>query len=121
MPRAPPASRRCAAFHDGDGRVIAGAARLICRRRAQGALPWNQYQHELPWLDFPRGLPGAAQEHNSAFIGAFALAGITDQAKLDSYVNAWLADKQGDDKPYFQGTLRVLYLMTAAGRFSSGL
>jgi len=73
------------------------------------------------WIDAKGGLPGAAQEHNSAFIGAFALAGITDQAKLDGYVNAWLADTQGDDKPYFQGTLRVLYLMTAAGRFSSSL
>jgi len=26
-----------------------------------------------------------------------------------------------DDTPYFQGTLRVLYLLVAAGRFSSTL
>jgi Glycosyl hydrolases family 8 len=73
------------------------------------------------WVDGKGGLPGAAQEHNSAFIGAFALAGVYDQAKLDGYVTAWLADTQSDDAPYFQGTLRVLYLMTAAGRFSSTL
>lgn len=73
------------------------------------------------WVDSKGGLPGAAQQHNSAFIGAFALSGITDKAKLDAYVGAWLGDTQGDDKPYFQGTLRVLYLMTAAGRFSSTL
>jgi endoglucanase len=73
------------------------------------------------FIDSKGGLPGAAQQHNSAFIGAFALAGVTDSAKLDRYVGAWLADTQGDDKPYFQGTLRVLYLTTAAGRFSSTL
>jgi hypothetical protein len=73
------------------------------------------------WVDGKGGLPGAAQEHNSAFIGAFALAGVIDQTKLDSYVTAWLTDTQSDDKPYFQGTLRVLYLLTAAGRFSSTL
>jgi endoglucanase len=73
------------------------------------------------WVDAKGGLPGAAQQRNSAFIGAFALAGVYDQAKLDSYANAWLGDTQSDDAPYFQGTLRVLYLMTAAGRFSSTL
>ena len=73
------------------------------------------------WIDQKGGLPGASQEQNSAFIGAFALSGVYEEAKLDSYVNAWLGAKQIDDAPYFQGTLRVVYLMTAAGRFSSTL
>ena len=35
-------------------------------------------------------------------------------------MSAWLGATM-DDTPYFQGTLRVLYLLVAAGRFSSTL
>src|SRR6478735_2246112 len=72
------------------------------------------------WIDAHGGLPQAAQQQNSAFVGAFALAGAYDQAKFDSYMSGWLAAEL-DDKPYFQGTLRVLYLLVAAGKFSSTL
>jgi endo-1,4-beta-D-glucanase Y len=58
--------------------------------------------------------------NNSAFVGALALASAVDQEKLDASVAAWLA-AMGDDMPYFQGTLRVLYLHAAAGKFPSTL
>jgi len=72
------------------------------------------------WVDAHGGLPKAAQQQNSAFIGAFALAGGYDQGKFDGYMNAWL-HAQMDDTPYYQATLRVLYLLVAAGKFSSTL
>lgn len=62
---------------------------------------------------------GAAYPANSAFIGSLSLAGIAvSQAKADTYFAAWMAAKKDDD-PYFQGTLRMLYLLVAAGKFVS--
>jgi len=80
----------------------------------------NFMQNISSWVDQHGGLPKAAQQQNSAFVGAFALAGGYDQTKFDSYVSGWLGAEL-DDAPYFQGTLRVLYLLTAAGKFSSTL
>jgi endoglucanase len=70
------------------------------------------------WVDANGGLPQAAQIQNSAFIGAFALAGAYEQGKFDGYMSGWLSAKL-DDTQYYQGTLRVLYLLVAAGKFSS--
>jgi endo-1,4-beta-D-glucanase Y len=70
------------------------------------------------WVD-AHGLVGS-QPNNSAFVGALALASAYDKAKLDAAVTTWLGSK-GDDMPYFQGTLRVLYLFAAAGQFPSTL
>ena len=72
------------------------------------------------WVDGHGGLPNAAQQQNSAFVGAFALAGGHDQGKFDGYMSHWLAASL-DDTPYYQGTLRLLYLLFAAGKFSSTL
>lgn len=72
------------------------------------------------WVDGHGGLPSAAQQQNSAFIGAFALASAYDPSKFNSDMAAWLGATM-DDTPYFQGTLRVVYLLVAAGRFSSTL
>lgn len=72
------------------------------------------------WVDAHGGLPNAAQQPNSAFIGSFALAGGYDQGKFDGYMSGWLG-AQLDDAPYYQGTLRVLYLLVATGRFASTL
>ncbi len=58
--------------------------------------------------------------NNSAFVGALALASAVDQAAFDAAVSTWLGS-MGDDMPYFQGTLRVLYLHAAAGKFPSTL
>jgi len=77
-------------------------------------------QNISSWVDAHGGLPKAAQQQNSAFIGAFALAGSYDQGKFDGYMSGWLGAKL-DDTPYYQGTLRVLYLLVAAGKFSSTL
>jgi hypothetical protein len=61
-------------------------------------------------------------DKNSAFIGAFADSGIAiSQAKIDNYENAWMTATSIDDTPYFQGTLRRLYLLVAGGQFMSGL
>jgi len=65
------------------------------------------------------GLVGT-HPNNSAFVGALALASAVDQAALDAAVTTWLGSN-GDDMPYFQGTLRVLYLYAAAGKFRPGL
>ncbi len=77
------------------------------------------------WVDAHGGLPSAVDAlpdrgENSAFVGAFALAGGYDQGKFDGYMSGWLSAKL-DDAPYYQGTLRVLYLLVAAGKFSSTL
>lgn len=77
-------------------------------------------QNISTWVDAHGGLPSAAQAQNSAFVGAFALAGGYEQSKFDGYMSAWLGAKL-DDTPYYQGTLRVLYLLVAAGKFSSTL
>ncbi len=58
------------------------------------------------------------EQTNSAFHGAFALAAAYDQAKFDAAMTTWLNVK-GDDVPYFQATLRLLYLLAAAGKFPS--
>jgi endo-1,4-beta-D-glucanase Y len=58
---------------------------------------------------------------NSAFIGPFALTGMAvSQSKADTYLNAWLS-AQMDDTPYFQGSLRGLYLLLANLQFPSGI
>ena len=75
-------------------------------------------QNISSWVDQHGGLPTAAQQQNSAFVGAFALAGGYDQAKFDGYMSSWLSADL-TDTPYYQGTLRVLYLLVAAGKFSS--
>ena len=72
------------------------------------------------WVDGHGGLPSAAQAQNSAFIGAFALAAAYEPSKFNADMAAWLGATV-DDTPYFQGTLRVLYLLVASGRFSSTL
>ena len=77
-------------------------------------------QNISSWVDANGGLPNAAQVQNSAFIGSFALAGGYEQGKFDGYVNSWLNAKV-DDAAYYPGTLRVLYLLVAAGKFSSTL
>jgi endo-1,4-beta-D-glucanase Y len=77
-------------------------------------------QNISSWVDAGGGLPKAAQQQNSAFVGAFALAGGYQQGKFDDYMAAWMGAEL-DDAPYFQGTLRVLYLLVAAGKFSSTL
>ena len=78
-------------------------------------------QNVASWVDQNGGIPGpGGTDNNSAFNGAFALTGVTDQAKLDGYVSQWLT-AEGDDVPYFQATLRVLYLLVAGGRFPSTL
>ena len=77
-------------------------------------------QNITSWVDERGGLPQAAQQQNSAFIGALALASSYDQGKFDGSVSSWLAATV-DDAPYYQGTLRVLYLLVAAGKFSSTL
>jgi len=66
------------------------------------------------------GYPAGESTTNSAFMGAFADSGIAvSQAKIDSYVKDWMAATLADT-PYFQATLRRLYLMVAGGKMQSG-
>lgn len=74
------------------------------------------------FVDGKGGVTSTGYAKNSAFVGAFADAGIAiSQAKIDSYENAWVTATGMDDTPYFQGTLRRLYLLVAGGQFRSGL
>lgn len=69
------------------------------------------------WADANLGTLSMEQT-NSAFHGAFALAAAYDPAKFEAAMTVWLNTK-GDDVPYFQATLRMLYLLAAAGKFPS--
>jgi len=74
------------------------------------------------YVDGKGGVTSVPFDKNSAFIGAFADSGIAiSQAKIDNYENAWMTATSIDDTPYFQGTLRRLYLLVAGGQFMSGL
>jgi endo-1,4-beta-D-glucanase Y len=73
------------------------------------------------FVDGKGGVTKTGYANNSAFIGAFANSGIAiSQAKIDAYVKDWLGNTSGDDTPYFQGTLRRLYLLVAGGQALSG-
>jgi hypothetical protein len=64
---------------------------------------------------------GPAGAGNSAFLGPFALSGMAvSQAKADTYLNAWLSANM-DDTPYFQGTLRGIFLLLANHNFPRGI
>ena len=66
------------------------------------------------------GYPAGESTTNSAFMGAFADSGIAvSQAKIDSYVKDWMAATLADT-PYYQATLRRIYLMVASGKMLSG-
>jgi endo-1,4-beta-D-glucanase Y len=70
------------------------------------------------YVDGHGGVAGVPFDKNSAFLGGFALSAMPfGQTKLDGYVSAWLG-AQVDDTPYFQATLRRLYLQLAAGQFT---
>ena len=73
------------------------------------------------FVDGKGGVTKTGYANNSAFVGAFADSGIAvSQAKIDAYVKDWLAATSMDDTPYFQGTLRRLYLLVAGGQLLSG-
>jgi endo-1,4-beta-D-glucanase Y len=70
------------------------------------------------YVDGHGGVAGVPFDKNSAFLGAFALSAMPlGQTKLDAYVASWLGAPV-DDMPYFQATLRRLYLHAAAGQFT---
>jgi len=73
------------------------------------------------FVDARGGIASTPFDKNSAFLGAFALSGMAvSQAKADTYLNAWLST-QMDDAPYFQGSLRGLYLLVANNKFAKGM
>ena len=73
------------------------------------------------FVDGKGGVTKTGYASNSAFIGAFADSGIAiSQAKIDGYVTSWMTATGIDDTPYFQGTLRRLYLLVAGGQMLSG-
>src|SRR5882724_11706764 len=70
------------------------------------------------YVDGHGGISGVPFDKNSAFLGGFALSAMPlGQSKLDAYVGSWLATPM-DDTPYFQATLRRLYLQLAGGQFA---
>jgi len=73
------------------------------------------------FVDGKGGVTKTGYANNSAFIGAFANSGVgISQSKIDTYVKDWMGNTSGDDTPYFQATLRRLYLLVAGGQALSG-
>ena len=66
--------------------------------------------------------PGAGTDQkNSAIVGAFAMSGVSsDNATMQTLCNNW-ESTQKDDTPYFQKTLRLLYMLVAAGAPEKGV
>lgn len=68
------------------------------------------------------GMSAYSDGPNSAFYGALALSGLAvDQAKADAHYNAWINANPLYDNAYYQSTLRMVYLLLAAGQFPSTL
>jgi hypothetical protein len=62
-----------------------------------------------------------SDQSNSAMLGAFALSGVSsDDVTMQGLCDAW-SSAQMDDNPYFQNTLRLLFLLTAGGLPISGI
>jgi endo-1,4-beta-D-glucanase Y len=70
----------------------------------------------ITFVDGQGGPAGGPYDKNSAFHGSFTMPGLIDQAKLDSYFDAWM-QSQMDDGPYYQATLRLLFIQAAGGQF----
>jgi endo-1,4-beta-D-glucanase Y len=78
-------------------------------------------QHVSTYVDSKGGVASVPFDKNSAFLGPFALSGMAvSQAKADTYLNAWLSTNM-DDTPYFQGSLRGLFLLLANHAFPKGI
>ncbi|MFW7379680.1 MAG: glycosyl hydrolase family 8 [Oligoflexus sp.] len=92
---------------------------------------WNSRAEAKKVLNGIRGFvasnsgPARATEHkNSCFIGGFALTATAESQDLtDRWYEEWLSsipqspDNMVGDNPYYQGSLRVLYLLLASGQF----
>ncbi len=73
------------------------------------------------FVDAHGGIASVPFDKNSAFLGAFALSGMAvSQQKADTYLNDWLSANK-DDTPYFQSSLRGVYLLLATQNFPRGL
>lgn len=72
------------------------------------------------FVDRAGGLEQAVADpnnRNSAFLGGLALARVVrSTADLEAAHQQWMAGVGNRDDAYYQGTLRVLYLLTAAGQ-----
>jgi len=120
-----------------DGKQAGGWSYDACRVpwRVATDYAWTAAAEAKPLLDTFRTqgmankLPfDATDQHNSAFVGAMALSAVSaDQAKMDAFCTDWLSRTFGyssgqlDDTPYFQATLRMVYMLLAAGAFQSTL
>jgi len=83
--------------------------------RAQTLLSWASGQIDAS------SMAAMSTDQNSAFFGALALTGTAvSQEKADAYYSTWTTANL-DDAPYYQGTLKLIYLMQAAGQFPSTL
>lgn len=86
---------------------------------------WHQDLRAKQFLDTLESFVGSdptaiSDQKNSAFTGAAVLSALSndDPARMQELCNAWAAPSTTlDDSPYFQKTLRLLYLMVAGGKF----
>jgi len=85
---------------------------------------WNGTAEAKTFLDTLHGFVGTSpltisDQKNSAFVGAGVLSGLAsdDPNAMQAMCNTWAGATDLDDSPYFQKTLRLLYLMVAGGNF----
>lgn len=84
---------------------------------------WHNDADAKAFLDKLNGFvgtdPNISTEQNSAFVGAGVLSGISnpDPGALQTLCTAWANASGLDDSPYFQKTLKLLYLMVAGQKF----
>ena len=78
----------------------------------------------VPAAGYPASAVTVDTERNSCFVGGYALTGTAvDQATTDAYVANWLNTFLAGDVgtgAYFKMTLKLLYLIAAAGKMPSG-
>lgn len=85
---------------------------------------WHQDARAKQFLDKLEGFVGSdpsaiSDQKNSAYAGAAVLSALSndDGARMQELCNAWANASGLDDSPYFQKTLRLLYMMVAGGMF----
>jgi len=66
------------------------------------------------YVDAQGGVASTPFDKNSAYLGAFAMSGLVVD-KCEEYYQSWMVGAIYDDM-YFQGTLRVLAMLSLSGR-----
>lgn len=85
---------------------------------------WHQDSRAKQFLDTLAGHVGldptsVSDQKNSAYVGGAVLSALSndDPTRMQTLCDAWANASGLDDAPYFQKTLKLLYLVVASGNF----